>query len=260
MCAKERKMAVEKKALVTGASEGIGREFVLQLEKEGYAVTAVARNEIRLQELMKELKGTGHSYRIADLSSTKDLQKVSQELESEHYDLLINNAGFGVYGAFYTTPVQKYQEMLQLNINALVQLSSSFLKKAKKGDALINVSSTLALLPMPINGVYSATKAFVTSFSESLWYEQKPRGIYVMNLCPGVTKTQFHDRAGGKEGEKPPESITQTADQVVKLAIRALRKRSQPTVISGAPNIFMAQMARVMPRKAVVKMMGNLRK
>lgn len=246
-----------KKALITGASEGIGREFAKQLAKEGYTITAVARNEARLKSLLEELPSGAHKYLVADLSKQDGIKKTNEEL-STHYELLVNNAGFGVYGKFYETPLKKFQEMLSLNIDALVALSHSFLKVAEKDDALINVASTLAFLPMPNGGVYAATKAFVTSFTESLWFEQKERGIFVMDLCPGATVTEFQVRAGGKT-EDIPKAIQQTPEQVVKVAIRALKRRNRPTVISGLPNHLMATVARLIPRKFTVSMMGAMR-
>jgi uncharacterized protein len=164
-----------KKALVTGASEGIGREFAKRLAGENYAVTAVARNEARLKDLIQELKTDSHSYQIADLSTQEGIHKIAQELSNNHYDLLVNNAGFGIYAPFYKTDLPKLQSMMRLNCEAIIALTHAFLQKAGKGDALINVSSALAFLPFPKAGLYSATKAFVTSFSESLWFEQKER-------------------------------------------------------------------------------------
>lgn len=248
-----------KKALVTGASEGIGREFAKQLAQEDYQITLVARNESRLKELVTELSGAGHKILIADLTKATESQKIAQELSSDHYNLLVNNAGFGVYGPFDSVPLSKLQEMMKLNIDALVELSHAFLQKAQSGDALINVSSALAFLPLPTSSLYAATKAFVTSFSESLWFEQKSKGVYVMDLCPGLTKTEFHTRAGGKEDQRPSESMTQTPDEVVKLAIRELSKRAKPTVVSGGKNVFATTLTRLMPRKTVVSFMGNAR-
>ncbi len=245
------------RALVTGASEGIGREFAKQLAAGGYQITAVARNEARLKQLIKEI-GKNHSYLIADLSDPKSTAKIQKDLEKNHYDLLINNAGFGVYGAFYKESLDKFQSMTRVNIDSLVSLSHSFLKTAKQGDALINVSSTLGLVAMPSSGVYSATKAFVTSFSESLWYEQKKRGVYVMGLCPGATVSEFFKRAGG-DPKDFPHGIAQTAEDLVKYALSALKKRSSPTVISGFPNKLLYRISKWIGRKGTINLMGKMR-
>ena len=186
----------QKIAMITGASEGIGREFAVQLSRQGYQITALARNEARLKELCREL-GPTCKYLIADLGKAEGVKKAASEIKSRHYDLLINNAGYGVKGKFAELPLEKHLTMLHVNVTALVTLSHVFLNQAQSGDALINVSSSLAFLPMPSLGLYAASKALVTSFSESLWYQQKSRGVYVMGLCPGVTATNFSKRSGG---------------------------------------------------------------
>ncbi|EJZ41535.1 SDR family NAD(P)-dependent oxidoreductase [Leptospira licerasiae] len=245
------------KALVTGASEGIGREFAKQLAAKGYQITAVARNEARLKQLVDEL-GKGHSFIVADLSDPKSTAKIQKELEDNHYNLLINNAGFGVYGPFDKADLHRLQAMTRLNIDSLVSLSYSFLKNSKEGDSLMNISSTLGLVPMPSSGVYSATKAFVTSFSESLWYEQRKRGVYVMGLCPGVTVSNFFERAGG-DPKDFPKAIAQSAETLVEYALAALKKRSSPTVVSGLPNKVLVKVSKLIGRKATVKLMGKMR-
>jgi short-subunit dehydrogenase len=178
-------------------------------------------------------------------------------LKTKRGDLLINNAGFGVYGNFHKAELPVIQPMMRLNCDALVALSHAFLKQSRKGDALINVSSALAFMPMPSFAVYAATKAFVTSFTESLWYEQKPRGVYVMGLCPGATASNFHEQAGGNETNRPPAAITQTPEEVVETAMRALAKRGKPTVVSGIKNRMVTNLTRLMPRKGIVKMMAG---
>ena len=250
-------MTNSKKALVTGASEGIGRAFARRLAADGYVVTVVARNEPRLKELIKDINSKDHTYYLADLSTPQGTDEIAKELASTHYNLCINNAGFGTYGNFYQSDLSRLNTMIRLNCDALVALSHAFLQNAKKGDALINVSSALAFMPMPSAGVYSATKAFVTSFSESLWHEQKKRGVYVMDLCPGVTATNFHERSGGNEEDRPPAAITQTPEEVVSVAMKALAERCCPTVVSGVKNRLITNLVRLMPRKHIVGMMAN---
>ena len=97
----------------------------------------------------------------------------------------------------------------------------------------------------------------MTSFTESLWYEQKERGIYVMGLCPGATASHFHDRAGGDETNRPPAAITQTPEDVVETAMQALAKREKPTVVSGVKNKLVTNLTRMLPRKGIVKMMAT---
>lgn len=245
-----------KKALVTGASEGIGYSFAKKLAAQGYTITAVARNESKLKDLVQNL-GVGHSYIVADLSTESGQKNISDELNSGLYTLLVNNAGVGVVGAFAETSIDKQISMMRLNCEAVVKLAHAFLKNAVRGDALINVSSTLAFTPMPTIGLYCATKSFVTAFSEVLWFEQKEKGVFVMDLCPGITSTNFQTNAGGSV-EDLPKNMAQTPEQVVDNALAALTARTQPTVISGVKNKIFAGMSRVMPRKSLVSMMGKM--
>jgi len=250
-------VTTQKKVMITGASEGIGRAFAHRLAVEGYTVKATARSEGRLQELMRELGEGEHTFQVADLSTDKGIASIAAALAVDRYHLLINNAGYGVYGAFFKTDLSRLEAMLRLNCKALVALSHAFLQQAESGDALINVSSALAFMPMPSAGTYAATKAFVTSFTETLWHEQKERGIYVMGLCPGVTATHFHDRAGGDETNRPAAAITQTPEEVVETAMQALAERGRPTVVSGIKNKLVTNLTRLMSRKRIVKMMAS---
>ena len=246
-----------KTAMVTGASGGIGLELAERLAKDGYQVTLVARGAAKLNEHVARL-GTGHRALAADLSLAADIERVAADVRATKYDVLFNNAGVGVYGNFADTPLEPTAAMMRLNMDSLVALSHAFLQVAKRGDALINVASTLALLSFPGASTYCATKAFVTAFSEGLWFENKARGVYVAALLPGVTKTNFHQAAGGSATEKPPEAISQTAAQVVDVAMAALRSRSSPSVLTSFTNKAMVFLnTRVLPRKAMVNLMGG---
>src|SRR5512135_1795775 len=180
-----------KTAMVTGASSGIGAVFARELAREGYAVTCVARSRDKLQSLVKQL-GEYHRVLVADLSDGRQLQTVATDLENNRYSLLVNNAGYGLYGRFDEIPVEQHENVMAVNMNALVRLSHAFLKNAQAGDALVNVSSVVSRLPYPGGAIYSGTKGFVSNFTESLWYEYRDRGVYVMALLPGVTETNFH--------------------------------------------------------------------
>ena len=245
-----------KKAIVTGGSEGIGKAFAQKLAKEGYDVTVVARNETKLKELISQL-GAAHSYIVADLSKMEGQEKVQQAIESGHFNLLVNNAGAGTVGDFTEVSFDQQMAMFRLNCEALLRLSYTFLKNAKSGDALINVSSALAMMPTPSMALYCATKSFVTALSDSLWYEQKKRGVYVMGLCPGITDTNFQVSAGGKK-EDLPKGLSQTPEHVAEVAYQALLARANPTIFTGMRNTVFAGMSRILPRKVVVKMTGSM--
>ena len=246
-----------KKALITGASSGIGAVFAMELTRQGYDVTCVARNEEKLLALTKEL-GDSHRYIRADLTDADDLTAISKDISDSRYTLLVNNAGYGIYDHFENIPLEKVHHLIRLNVSALVDLSYVFLKSACSGDALINVSSVLSLLPYPGGAVYSATKAFVTNFTEALWYEFKDRGIYVMALLPGVTDTDFHNVAMGQRDYQAPSGPSYPPQVVVNEALAALRKRKNSTVISGSKYRFFSAMAtRFMGRAQMVSMMGK---
>ena len=225
----------KKTALITGASDGIGRALAVALAAEGYEITAVARSEDRLKALCNQLGG-GSRYLVADLSTETAQDRVAEELTTRHYDVLVNNAGVATSGRLTDVPLAKQVAMVRLNNEAIVKLAYAFLMKAESGDALINTSSTLAFLPMPSLGLYCATKAFVTSFSETLWFEYKDKGIYVMGLCPGPTETNFVVNSGGNEANIP-KGMLQTPEQVAKATIKALKAARKPTVISGIKNV-----------------------
>ena len=249
---------MKKKALITGASQGIGYEIARQLVPFGFDITAVARNETKLKAVVKEL-GEGHRYLVADLSSDAGQDTVMAELQSQHYDLLINNAGVGLVGTFSELPLDQQISMMRVNCEAVVKLSHAFLKQARSGDALLNTSSVLGFTPMPGMGLYAATKAFVTSLTESIWFDQKSRGVYVMALCPGSTSSEFQVHAGGKL-EDIPKGLLQTPHEVAAFALRALVARKKPSVISGVKNVMYAGLSRILTRKSLVTMTGGMMK
>lgn len=247
------------RALITGASEGIGRVFALRLAERGYEVTVVARNMERLDSLLREMAGTGHRKINVDLSQNFGVAAVAKELtEGKPFNLLINNAGFGALGGFSETSITKHRELIQLNVMTLVELSHAFLVRAGRGDGIIQLSSTLSFLPMPRQAVYSATKAFVTSFSESLWYQCRSKGITILNLCPGSTATLFHTRSGGSTHEVP-NFITESPEQVVDFALRAYERKGGPTLVSGWKNRFIVLISRMISRSRLVRIMGSIK-
>ena len=245
-------------ALVTGASEGLGRAFTKRLAGDGYQVVAVARNEARLQKLISELGDGGHSFLTADLCDSTKVAEVAAVLTSKHFDLLVNNAGLGRYGDFATSDELHSQQMIRLNCEALVTLSRAFLENAREGDALINVSGVLGLLPVPGMSVYAGTKGFILSFSQALWHEQKERGVYVMALVPGPIATNFKSRSGGAADKGPPAAITQSPDQVVDRAMKQLAKRERPVAMAAVRRArLLFSVFDWMPRKWVMRIMAK---
>jgi short-subunit dehydrogenase len=248
-------------ALITGASSGIGEVFARKLAARGRNVLLVARSEDKLITLCNEL-GRSNSIRAQyvalDLSKPEAPAQLFEEAEKRglQVDMLINNAGFGSMGEFSKLDLARELNMIDLNIKSLVELTYRFLQPMieRKQGAIINVASTAAFQPVPFMTSYAATKAFVLSFSEALWEENRPYGIKVMALCPGVTDTNFFEAA---RGQKPPARASQSPEEVVDTALRAL-SRGKGHVISGWTNFLMTQSERLAPRAFVIRLAGRM--
>lgn len=247
-----------KTVLVTGASSGIGEVFARELAKEGYLVTCVARSKDKLEALVKQL-GEGHHFIAADLSNPEQLNQVVLDVKKNKYNLLINNAGYGLYKRFHEIPLEKHEHLMAVNINAVVHLSYAYLENAVSGDALINVSSALSRLTYPGGAVYAGAKGFVTIFTESLWYEYKDKGVYVMALLPGVTYTNFHHVAfaGKIDSSLQKPGMGYPPEVVVAEALKALKKRNTPSLVSGPKIRFLTGfITRVLGRKRMIALMA----
>src|SRR5438046_6416161 len=144
--------------------------------------------------------------------------------------------------------------MIHLNVLSLVELTHRFLQpmRERKSGTIMNVASTAGFQPVPFMATYAATKAFVLSFSESLWEENRPYGIEVMALCPGATETNFFEAS---RMQRPPARTSQTPEEVVETALRALR-RGKSSVISGWTNFFMIESERLVPRSLILRAAG----
>ncbi len=244
------------KILITGASDGIGLETARDLSAKNNFLTLVARNKEKLEKALTSLEGTGHKIIVADLSKREDVDALKERIELEKYDVFINNAGVGMYGRFTEMPLTDQVKMMTLNMTALTVLSYFYLSQAKKGDALVNIASTLGTTTYPGAAVYAATKAYVTSFSESLWWEYKSKGVYILGFCPGATYTNFHEISGGSKDSFPKFTL-QMPSQVAIEITRALHKRNKPRVYAGALNRFMVFFQKFMSRKMVISMMAS---
>lgn len=248
-------------ALITGASSGIGEVFARKLAARGRNVLLVARSEEKLITLCNEL-GRSNSIRAQyvalDLSKPESAALLFDEAKQRglSVDMLINNAGFGSMGEFSNLDLARELNMIDLNIKSLVELTHRFLQPmlVRKQGAIINVASTAAFQPVPFMATYAATKAFVLSFSEALWEENRPYGIKVIALCPGVTDTNFFEAA---RGHKPPARVSQTPEEVVDTALRGLAQ-GKSHIISGWSNFLMTQSERFVPRSLITRLAGRM--
>ncbi|WP_111510898.1 SDR family NAD(P)-dependent oxidoreductase [Mycobacterium kyogaense] len=242
-------------ALITGASGGIGEEFAVALAARGADLILVARRADRLEALRERLTARHPGITVdivtADLArpgSGAELAARVGEL-NRGVDVLVNNAGIGLHGAFHTQDPDANAGAVQLNCGTLVDLTARFLPAmiGRRQGVVINVASTAAFQPTPGMAVYGATKAFVLSFTEALWHENRKTGVRILALCPGATQTEFFDRTG----EKFMTDGRQSATEVVDTALAALDK-SSPTVVSGVRNAILAMGYRVAPRKLLL--------
>ena len=248
-------MLNEKWALVTGASGGIGKDIAELFAGDGINLVITARSQKLLEEIQSKLEQT---YQIKvevinlDLSKPNSASKLYDTTESKSINInyLVNNAGFGDYGDFVKSDLSVYEKMINLNILALTQLSHLFagdMCKRKEGK-IMNVASTAAFQPIPGLNVYSSTKSYVLNFSEALNRELKGSGVTVTVLCPGGTKTNFHETAGFKKGKE--KSYLMDSKKVAKIGYQAMMKGKR-LVVAGLFNKTLAFSVRFIPRAMV---------
>ncbi len=213
-------------ALVTGASSGLGLEFAWQLATAHHNVVLVARNTERLELLAGQLRavaGVHVEVLPADLADRDDVERVAQRLRQEErpVGLLVNNAGYALHRRFSSGDIAEEEKALDVMVRAVLVLSRAAIEpmRARGRGAILNVSSIAALMT---TGTYSATKAWVRTFTESLATELHGTGVTATALCPGLTRTEFHERAGF--GEVGPELAWLTADRVVAKALADVRR------------------------------------
>lgn len=247
--------------LITGASSGIGEAFARKLASLGRNVFLVARSEEKLVTLCNELgrlSSIRAQYVTLDLTGAESPARLFEEAQKRGLivDTVINSAGFGSMGDFTKLDLARELSMIDLNIKALVEVTYRFLApmRQRQQGTIINVASTAGFQPVPFMATYAATKAFVLSFSEALWEENRPLGIRVIALCPGVTETNFFEASYMR---KPPMRVAQTAEDVVDTALSGLA-RGQSHVVSGWTNFLMVEAERLVPRSLVVRMAGRV--
>ena len=240
------------RALVTGASSGIGRSIAERLAVDGTALVVVARDTERLQALAEGLPVNAEVL-SADLATEKGRAAVADRIASndEPIDLVVNNAGLGFAGNLVDLKDADDRRTVDVNVVALHELTRTAAKVfvERGGGAILNVSSVAGDLPGPGAATYSASKAFVTNLSEGLHAELRGTGVTVTALCPGLTRTEFQERAGVGDVEFP-EFLWQSPDEVAKVGLAAA-KSGKAVVVAGAPNKVWSRVARSMPRTAM---------
>jgi len=258
-------MNPRKRALITGASSGIGYELAWIFAREGYDLVLVSRNEQKLRQLSDEIKQKYDvSVRVLpkDLSLSRSPAEIFIELEQSSLpiDILVNNAGFGTYGPFVETSLSDELDMLQLNMVSLTHLTKLFLKDMlKRGyGKILNVASTAAFQPGPFMAVYYATKAYVLSFSEALAEELRGTNVTVTCLCPGPTVSEFGKRAG-VGNILLMKGRMMDSKSVAEIGYRALMK-NQRVAVAGLMNRLLVMGSKLAPRGLTTRVLRILQR
>lgn len=248
--------------LVTGASSGIGRELAKCFAVDGSRLVLTARDTGALQALADELRrahNCGVTVVTADLSQSKAPENIFNELQDRGVtvDVLVNNAGFGAWGLFAELPLPRQLEMLQVNINALTQLTGLFLPGMlqRRRGGILNVASVAGFLPGPGMAVYYATKACVLSFTEALAEELRGTPVAVTALCPGPTATNFGQVARADKARMIRLARMSAAD-VARSGLDSFRKR-KTVAVPGLQNRLLIQLIRFLPRSITRRLAGK---
>jgi short-subunit dehydrogenase len=244
-------------ALVTGASSGIGLELATLLARDRHDLVLVARGRERLEAIgrgLTEEYGVRVSILPRDLADPTSPAAIARELAERRItiEILVNNAGLGVYGPFAETSLDRELETIHVNVAALTHLTKLLLPGMleRRRGRVLNVASTAAFQPGPLMAVYYATKAYVLSFSEALANETAGSGVTVTALCPGTTITEFQKSAGFAEKRPLPGPLVMDAASVARAGYAGML-RGKPVVVPGLVNRAIVQGLRATPRRLV---------
>lgn len=248
-----------RRALVTGASSGIGRDIALELARRGADLAVVARRADRLLELKHDVATRfGRDVHIitADLADTSAPAAIFRACEEAglHIDVLVNNAGYGLKGAFLDVPLEQHQDLLQVDIGSVVELTRLFVPRmvARGSGRVLFVASTMAYQAAPNWAMYSGAKGFILLFGESLAFELRGTGVAVTVASPGNTATEFHDRSGQRESLFQ-RLTTMSSEDVARAAVQAMMKGT-PSTILGVKNNLIVNCNRLVPRRLATRL------
>lgn len=250
--------------LITGASSGIGLELAKICAKKKQNLILVARREEKLKNLQQELqKQFAVEVKVIglDLSKTDAAQKLDDATRELNVQILINNAGFGSYGLFLETDLQKELNMIDLNMRTLTELCKRFGKRMKphSGCRIMNVASAAGFQPGPLMAVYYATKAYVLHFTEALAEELKAHEISVTALCPGATASEFQERSDMDKSELVKEKKLPSSKEVAEYGFQAMMT-GKVVAVHGLSTKLMIFAERFVPRSFIRKMVMRLQK
>lgn len=249
-------------ALVTGASAGLGVEFARQLAASGHDLVLVARDLARLTSVQQELSGR-YSVRVevlvADLSANEGCARAVARIANADrpVDVLVNNAGLGMYRAFGTVPIEREEGQLDLNVRAVLRLTHAAIRSMTERDhgRIVNISSVSAFVPRGSNATYSASKAYVTQFSEGLAVQLRGTKVTVTAVHPGFTRTEFHERANA-DMAYVPERMWLAPEQVVREALADAMK-GKPRSVPSRQYRSLLRLTRLVPRPVLRLVMAR---
>jgi short-subunit dehydrogenase len=238
-------------ALITGASDGIGKELAIVMAEKRHNLILVARRRVLLEELKQELETSfGVSVVVfdADLSDSEQRLALFERCSAYRVEILVNNAGFGSYGNFFELDWSKEENMVKLNVLALMHLTHLFLPSMVKNGKgkILHTASIAAFQPGPKMATYFATKAFVVSFSQAISWELKKTGVSVSALCPGPVLTGFQSAAGVHDANMFKMMVLPTARQVAVFGYRAMMKGKR-VAIEGRLNRVLIFISKFIP-------------
>jgi short-subunit dehydrogenase len=243
-------------AIITGASSGIGKALAFEFAAGGFNVFLTGRNEAALADVAAECAAR---HRVeteivcADLARMESVDDLVARLGSgRRYEVLVNNAGFGIHGGFASTDIEQNVRLLNVQLSAALKLVQAVLPSmiSRRSGRILNVASVYSFSPVPFQSVYGACKAFLLSFSLSLRNELKGTGVGVTVFCPGVTQTEFRSRAGIDEKRKDSGMTAQAAAHIAYLETL----RGKPVVVPGLINRLYVFFAQHLPARSVPRL------
>ncbi|MGE2816170.1 SDR family NAD(P)-dependent oxidoreductase [Mycobacterium heidelbergense] len=245
-------------AVITGASSGLGAIFADQLAKRGHSLVLAGRDEARLKAVAQHV-GQQADVVVGDLGTKKGTDALIAHLGNRDVDVLVNNAGFGTYGPFAEIDTEREQELVAVNVDALVRLTHAVLPQMlQRGrGGILNVASTIAFQPGPYQATYGASKAFVLSLSQALWAETRKSGVTVTALCPGPTRTGFVDALGSDVSHTAIYRRLADPEPVVAAGLKGL-DRGRPVVVPGLRNRLTSAFSHLSPGSMSARVTGRM--
>jgi uncharacterized protein len=245
------------RALVTGASSGLGKALCHALAARGIPLLMAARSEEKLKQVAKSLSVPTQIYPV-DLADASKRREFLAWLQGQAPDLVINNAGAGLYGPAVSHPIEEQSTIVELNAKALMEItleSARTLREQKRQGTILNVSSAAAFLLYPNHCIYAASKAFVNNFSQGLDFEIKSHGIRILASCPGLIDTEFSLRAAGGQIYKKSSLWTMSADRAAALILKQIDSGKSIDIIDFRYKCFI-YLSKIIPEALLLRLMN----